>query len=191
MFHARESCRFIRLPNEFVLSGVEGSPRSVQPSWHATNASTDSRVFAPMTELGAPLSMLTSREVVLRSTPSPALHCGAALVLLDLRRHRRRATGLRTRGCSRKTLLCRILPFDSPLTLARSGQNLPCAKSALRLATNPGSLRTKFRFAKFWRRGELNPRPRNLATRRLHACPVPMVSPRELRAGKTRPRLVR
>ncbi len=42
-----------------------------------------------------------------------------------------------------------------------------------------------------WRRGELNPRPRNLATRRLHACPVPMVSPRELRAGKTRPRLVR
>jgi hypothetical protein len=44
---------------------------------------------------------------------------------------------------------------------------------------------------KIWRRGELNPRPKNLATRRLHACPVPMVSPEELRAGKTRSRLVR
>jgi len=42
-----------------------------------------------------------------------------------------------------------------------------------------------------WRRGESNPRPRNLATRRLHAYPVPMVSPEALRAGKTRRRLVR
>ena len=42
-----------------------------------------------------------------------------------------------------------------------------------------------------WRRGESNPRPRSLATRRLHAYPVPMISPLALRMGKTRHRLVR
>jgi hypothetical protein len=42
-----------------------------------------------------------------------------------------------------------------------------------------------------WRRGESNPRPRSLATRRLHAYPIPRVSPEELRTGKTRRRLVR
>jgi hypothetical protein len=193
------------------VSGVEGNPRLARPSWHATSASTDSRVFALMTELDTPLSILTLREVVLQSSPSPALHCGAALVPLDLRRHRRRATGLRTRGCSRKTSRNQLL-FGLVDNATRPGPNLHCGKLcpsarpkpglaqdqtylaqnfALRLAKNTGSLRTKFRFANFWRRGELNPRPRNLATRRLHACPVPMVSPRELRAGKTRPRLVR
>ena len=59
-------------------------------------------------------------------------------------------------------------------------------RNALRLAQNAGSLRTKFRFTKFWRRGELNPRPRNLATRSLHAYPVPLVSLLALRTGKTR-----
>jgi len=44
---------------------------------------------------------------------------------------------------------------------------------------------------KWWRRGELNPRPRSLATRSLHAYPVPKVSPAELRTGKTRCQLVR
>ena len=44
---------------------------------------------------------------------------------------------------------------------------------------------------KWWRRGELNPRPRSLATRRLHAYPDPKVSLEELRAGKTRLQLVR
>ena len=39
---------------------------------------------------------------------------------------------------------------------------------------------------KWWRRGELNPRPRNLATRSLHAYPVPLVSLLALRTGKTR-----
>ena len=43
----------------------------------------------------------------------------------------------------------------------------------------------------WWRRGESNPRPRSLATRSLHAYPVPKVSPAELRAGKTRCWLVR
>jgi hypothetical protein len=43
----------------------------------------------------------------------------------------------------------------------------------------------------WWRRGESNPRPRSLATRRLHAYPVPRVSPEELRTGKTLDRLVR
>ena len=42
-----------------------------------------------------------------------------------------------------------------------------------------------------WRRGESNPRPRSLATRRLHAYPVPKVSLAELRMGKTRRQLVR
>ncbi len=59
-------------------------------------------------------------------------------------------------------------------------------QDALRLAQTTGSLRTKFHFAKFWRRGELNPRPRNLATRSLHAYPVPLVSLLALRTGKTR-----
>jgi hypothetical protein len=43
----------------------------------------------------------------------------------------------------------------------------------------------------WWRRGELNPRPRSFATRRLHAYPDPKVSLEELRAGKTRLQLVR
>ena len=51
--------------------------------------------------------------------------------------------------------------------------------------------RLKIKPQEWWRRGELNPRPRSLATRRLHAYPVPKVSPTELRAGKTRRRLVR
>ncbi len=59
-------------------------------------------------------------------------------------------------------------------------------EDALRLAQTSGSLRAKFRKTKFWRRGELNPRPRNLATRSLHAYPVPLVSLLALRTGKTR-----
>jgi len=64
----------------------------------------------------------------------------------------------------------------------------------------PASLKTIFCSAKFWRRGESNPRPRSLTARRLHAYPVPFaayrsgqaaVSPLTLRAGKTRSRLVR
>jgi|HubBroStandDraft_6_1064221.scaffolds.fasta_scaffold932998_1 hypothetical protein len=39
---------------------------------------------------------------------------------------------------------------------------------------------------RWWRRGELNPRPRNLAARSLHAYPVPLVSLLALRTGKTR-----
>jgi len=35
-----------------------------------------------------------------------------------------------------------------------------------------GSLRTKSRCARFWRRGESNPRPKSPAVGRLHACPV-------------------
>ena len=43
----------------------------------------------------------------------------------------------------------------------------------------------------WWRRGESNPRPKSLAIRRLHAYPIPLVSPPALRTGKKRQRLAR
>src|SRR5690242_13555184 len=62
---------------------------------------------------------------------------------------------------------------------------------ALRSPEQPGSLRTRFRETKFWRRGESNPRPKSVTARSLHAYRIRFVSPAALGTRKTRCRLVR
>jgi hypothetical protein len=50
---------------------------------------------------------------------------------------------------------------------------------------------TIFAWRKWWRRGESNPRPENVAVRRLHAYPIQLGSPSTLKTGKKRRRLAR
>ncbi len=152
-----------------VLSGVEGNLRPKRPSLRDSIVLFDSRACEPKTKSNAPRSKRTRQGAAQLSSRSLCLDCVRLIGDRGRPMSPRSKSHRSTSGCRRKTPL--ILPFDSPQTA--------------------GSLRTKFRFAKFWRRGELNPRPKSLATRRLHACPVPIVSPGELRAGKTRSRLVR
>ena len=65
-----------------------------------------------------------------------------------------------------------------------NGRSPLCRRcTAIRSNSSTGCQTATF---KWWRRGELNPRPRNLATRSLHAYPVPLVSLLALRTGKTR-----
>ena len=52
---------------------------------------------------------------------------------------------------------------------------------------NRGARSGQILLRKIWRRGELNPRPRSLATRRLHAYPVPLVSPDSAQSGQDAP----
>ena len=152
-----------------VLSGVEGNLQSKRPSLCDSIVLFGSRACERRTKLNAPQSRRARRAAAQPSNWSLCLDCVRSIDDRDRPMSPRNKSHRSISRCKRRTWL--FCPSTRPERWARSGQN--------------------FAFAKFWRRGELNPRPKSLATRRLHACPVPIVSPGELRAGKTRSRLVR
>jgi len=136
-------------PTGLVLSEVEGNPRPGHLFSYGSSASVDSRVSLQKKATG----VARSTQVRRASEPPSSRHLFRRCVRV------RDGAGPRSRRRSR-------IRRNSEGCSSNARNSCPSTRPKCGLAQD-----NSFAMRKSWRRGELNPRPRSLATRRLHAYP--------------------